>query len=275
MKKVLLLSCLVALLSTHEAVGQTFLTTPPTYDDILLQGPPGSSSTYSFPGATDSRQFNFVKTSDTSVLSTGALSGTVAYSASYVGTSTATLTYPSSGTIVRPTFPSGSSYPTDYITFTYDFTGMSNGFLPSGSGFVLIDYDGSSKIENLTLYNSSGVISSPAFLDPYFYDADGTGAGSQPNPVYPNDYPVVTETNGIYSIDAANPTTSKPSLLLVSNQGITSMTFDYFSPGGIRNEIQLFSSAAIPAPEPGSAALCAAALALALRRARTGSQRLV
>jgi hypothetical protein len=159
----------------------------------------------------------------------------------------------SSGKALLPSFATTGSPNAGNASWqiTYDFSGLQGGVLPAGGSFYLRDFDGNSLISNMTATNGAGSLSTPFFGDPIRFDLSGdANLSGQPNPVDPTDYATVSFNNGAYTIQAPAGFFDLPVLEMLVTQPLKSLTFNWFSPPGVFNDIIFSDTRVSPVPLP-------------------------
>jgi hypothetical protein len=197
-------------------------------------GTPGVTATGSFDGA--SGAYTGTVTAGLSNIVDGSVTGVPGLDARLYTNSELTTSFKQN----YPVNPGGSfttlanSYNdrTDAYTITLDFTGLANGYLPSGSLFAIVDLDIVEDYRNVTAYQGLTTISTNwltavtgggALLDWYNIDGNQTGSVTGPS---------MSVSGGVYQF--LGPSVNDNSALVGyrTTQDLTRMTIDFSSSAG-------------------------------------------
>ena len=157
--------------------------------------------------------------------------------------------------------------------YQFDFSGLTNGYLPAGSTLTIRDLDTSLEQMNLTAAQGGGFtpVTSAWLQFVNQFDANGSATATGLNATAPSDFATYSFTGGTANFTAPLTNTDIPTLHFVTTQNLSRITFQglYF---GVNRDISLAIATPGQAPEPATFGMAAAVLGLAALRRWRGSR---
>jgi hypothetical protein len=146
------------------------------------------------------------------------------------------------------------------VTARFDFSTLTNGYLPAGAIFMVIDIDTQESIDDVTAYNGAQITTPWLALQSQF---DSSGISDGPAIFFPP----ISVVGGVYDFGNNFINSDVPVLYFLTTQNIDRIEFTGTSNFGPRGSSVAFG---IHVPEPASVALvglgCAAAGMIVIRR---------